>query len=111
MIKILIAVVTCEKFKARADEQRATWVPRIQSADVRFFLAKQDRDPLPDEVFLDVSDDYNSLPSQVRAMFRGAGANGYQKVMKLDDDTYVHPDRMMANVPPQDYAGFLNATP
>jgi hypothetical protein len=103
--------VTCEKFKARADAQRQTWVPLIRGADVRFFLAKQDRDPLPDEVFLDVPDDYKSLPQKVRATYQWALANGYTKTMKTDDDTFVHPVRMMAAVPPQDYVGFLNGTP
>jgi hypothetical protein len=110
MSKILLAVVTCEKFKERADAQRASWVPRIQGADVRFFLAKQEREPLPDEVFLDCPDDYKSLPAKVKAMYQWAIANGYQKVCKLDDDTFVA-SRMMSTVPPQDYAGFLNATP
>jgi len=109
-MKPLIAVVTCEKFRSRADAQRQTWVPLIR-ADVRFFLGKQDRDPLPDEVFLDVPDDYHSLPQKVRAMNQWALANGYDKGLKLDDDTYVVPDRMMAAVPTQDYVGFLNATP
>jgi hypothetical protein len=110
MSKILIGVVTCEKFKERADAQRASWVPRIQGADVRFFLAKQDHDPLPDEVFLDCPDDYKSLPAKVKAMYQWAIANGYQKVCKLDDDTFLA-SRIMTVVPPQDYAGFLNATP
>lgn len=111
MSKILIAVVTCEKFKTRADAQRQTWVPRIQGADVRFFLGKQEREPLSDEVFLDVPDDYKSLPHKVRAMHQWALASGYTKVLKTDDDTYVHPVRMMSAIPPQDYAGFLNGTP
>jgi hypothetical protein len=112
MSKILIAVVTCgdPKFKARADEQRASWVPRIQGADVRFFLAKQEREPLPDEVFLDCPDDYHSLPLKVKLMFQWALANGYQKVMKCDDDTFVA-SRIISAIPSQPYAGFLNATP
>jgi hypothetical protein len=111
MPKILIAVVTCERLKERADAQRASWVPRIQGADVKFFLAKQDREPLPDEVFLDAPDDYHSLPLKVKLMFQWALANGYQKVMKLDDDTFIAANRIMSAIPPQPYAGFINATP
>jgi len=107
-----MAIVTCEKFKHRADAQRATWIPQIKGADVKFFLAKQPRDPLPDEVFLDVPDDYKSLPIKVKHMFIWARANGYIRTMKLDDDTYVHPTRMLAALPyDRDYVGFLNATP
>jgi hypothetical protein len=113
MSKVLLAVVTCgdPKFKERADVQREVWVPKVVGADVRFFLAKQDREPLPDEVFLDVPDDYKSLPTKVRAMQQWAVANGYQKVCKLDDDTLVMPERMLASIPEQDYAGYLNGTP
>jgi Galactosyltransferase len=111
MPKILIAVVTCEKFKARANAQRTSWVPRIQGADVRFFLARQPREPLPDEVFLDVSDDYKSLPAKVKAMFQWAVANGYNRTMKLDDDTFVAANRIISAVPLTPYTGFLNATP
>lgn len=110
-MRLLIAIVTCERFKARADTQRQVWVPAVHGADVRFFLAKQAREPRPDEVFLDCPDDYHSLPLKVKMMFTWALANGYTKTLKLDDDTYVHPDRLLASVPPQDYAGFLNATP
>jgi hypothetical protein len=114
-MKILLAVVTCgdPKFKARADEQRATWVPRIQGADVRFFLAKQSREPLPDEVFLDIPDDYKSLPAKVKAMFQWALSNGYTKCAKMDDDTLIIPSRFMGIIlsETRPYFGFLNATP
>lgn len=111
MDKLLIAVVTCEKFKDRADAQRQTWVPLVRGMDVRFFLGKQERTPQPDEVFLDAPDDYHSLPLKVQRMFQWALANGYTKVLKADDDTYIYPDRLLPSIPPQDYAGFINATP
>jgi len=110
-MKILLAVVTCERFKFRADAQRATWVPLVKGADVRFFLAKQERDSLPDEVFLDCPDDYHSLPLKVKLMYQWSLANGYTKTLKADDDTLLVPDRLLAAVPPQDYAGYLNGTP
>jgi hypothetical protein len=111
-MKILLAVITCgdPKFKARTDIQRATWLPSVKDADVRFFLAKQDREPLADEVFLDVPDDYLSLPTKVKAMFSWSVANEYTHTLKLDDDTVLHPQKLLANIPTQDYTGFLNNT-
>jgi hypothetical protein len=110
-MKLLIAVVTCDRFKDRADAQRATWVPLVSGADVRFFLARQTREPLPDEVFLDsCPDDYNSLPLKVKLTFQWALANGYTNAMKCDDDTYINPN-LVISMPTQDYVGFLNATP
>lgn len=110
-MKVLIAVVTCEKFKKRADDQRATWVRDAKGADVRFFLAKQDRDPLPDEVFLDVPDDYESLPLKVRAMHVWARAHNYGLIFKTDDDTYVNVANLLADLTTKDYVGFINFTP
>ena len=111
-MKILVAVVTCDRFKHRADEQRATWVPLVgDRATVKFFLAKQGREPLPDEVFLeDCPDDYNSLPLKVKLTFQWALANGFQQVTKLDDDTYLCPNNFFVGPPSHDYTGFLNAT-
>lgn len=109
--KPLLAVVTCEKFKHRADAQRATWVPLVgDHATVKFFLAKQDRDPSPDEVFLDVPDSYEHLPLKTQAAVKWALENGFDHFVKLDDDTLIMPDRLFAAIPPQDYVGFMNAT-
>ena len=50
---------------------------------------------MPDEVFLDVKDDYASLPYKTRAMCRWALDNGYTHLLKADDDTYVYVDRIL----------------
>jgi Galactosyltransferase len=110
-VKVLVAVITCEKFKARADAQRATWAKGARGADVLFFLAKQDREPKPDEVFLDAPDDYHSLPVKVRAMHQWAGSHGYDLIFKTDDDTYVNVPNLLTALPLKDYVGFINFTP
>lgn len=62
----------------------------------------------PDEVNLEVKDDYPSLPLKVQAMFRWAFRQGYDYVFKTDDDTFVHPDRLLAAFNPNlDYEGFV----
>jgi hypothetical protein len=112
--KILIAVVTCgaEKFAARAAAQRETWVKDVKGrADVRYFLARQAREPLEDEVFLDCDDSYKALPYKVRAMLVWALANGYTLVFKTDDDCYVRVDNLLLDPPRAHYVGHLNDTP
>ncbi len=79
---------------------------------MRFFIGEPiSVDPLPDEVYLEVPDDYEHLPHKVKAGYQWALANGYNKVCKMDSDVCVHPVRLMVAVPPQDYVGFLNGTP
>jgi hypothetical protein len=101
---LLFAIVTCEARKDQADAQRETWVKDVIRADVRFFLAKQDRPALPDEVFLDVDDGYASLPAKVREISRWADKQGYLRLLKLDDDVVLFPGRMIE--PQGHYAGW-----
>lgn len=106
-MSILIAVVGCEARKAQMDAQRRTWVPDAIRAgfDVRFFLARQEREALPDEVFLDVCDNYQSLPAKVREVSRWAVSEGrYLQMLKTDDDVVIFPTRIIK--PQVHYAGW-----
>lgn len=111
----LVAIIGCHKFKERADAQRVTWIPEMAEVpedkrfDIIFFLGRgANREPLPDEVFLDVEDDYQSLPYKVRAAMKWAVDHGYDKVLKCDDDTFVFSERIVHEVPTVLYSGRLN---
>lgn len=113
MIKVqkpLIAIVNCHRFKGRADSQRATWVKKIQGIDYKFFLGNGNREPEEDEVFLDVPDDYNSLPLKTQAIMQWALDRGYDAVFKCDDDTYVFPDKLKIILPTTPYEGRINGS-
>ena len=71
---------------------------------MRFFLAEQPRDPLPDEVFLSCGDGYESLPEKVREVNRWALAHNFDKLLKLDDDIVMFPSRV--TIPTCDYMGW-----
>lgn len=83
MAQVLIAVITCEKNRKRADAVRQTWAPGVKH-DLVF----------ADGAFLGVSDDYEQLPAKVKALCRYALANGYEWLLKIDDDTILYPDRL-----------------
>lgn len=110
-MKVLFAVITCAANTAKANAQRGTWVPLVRGADVKFFLARQDREPLSDEVFLNCDDTYYGLPTKVRAAVTWALGHGYELVLRLDDDAYCFPDRLMVNLPTHHYVGHVNETP
>jgi hypothetical protein len=90
-MKILVAVVTCHKFRSRADAQRETWIKDMRGADLRFFLGEGGDAERPDEVILPVRDDYRSLPQKCKLVFQWALDNGYDWCVKIDDDVYLRP--------------------
>lgn len=97
-MKILIAVTSCHAFRERADAVRATWAQCVPAeVDLRFFLGQGGAAPRPDEVHLDVPDTYAALPAKVQAMRRWALEHGYDGVLKVDDDTYLRPERFLAS--------------
>jgi hypothetical protein len=98
MSRILVAVETCARFKDRARSVRDTWMPDAVSLgyDVQFF----------DGARLNVPDDYLSLPFKTRAICAYAREAGYRNLLKVDDDTYVRPKKLV--VPSVDYAGRVN---
>lgn len=120
--KILFAIIACHR-KTYAPEathathqsgehndvawQRALWVDAAQSrVDVRFFYGgSAGREPLGDEVFLDVGDDYYSLVPKVRAVIRWARDAGYDYMAKIDTDVYVDVGKTLAGFLPVDYRG------
>ena len=97
MNRILIAMVTCEKFRAKADACRASWVRRVGDfADVRFFLGRGATQQDDREVLLDVGDDYFSLPAKVKETMLWSTAKGYDFTYKTDDDSFLIPERLAA---------------
>lgn len=104
--KVLYAVMSAHALQDRADAIRATWAPEVKDADVKFFLGRGDKPPLPDTVHLDVNDGYHYLSAKVQLLRRWALNHGYTKVVKIDDDTYLRPERM-AWMQAGDYVGRL----
>ena len=90
-MRLLIAIASCGKFRARVQALRDTWIPAVKDMDVRVFLGHH-AEPGQDEVQLDVPDDYKHLRHKVQAMFRWAVDQGYDYVFKVDDDVLVLPE-------------------
>lgn len=109
-MKTLIAIPSCHKFAHLRQACRDTWVGKWGSlVDVRFFLGRPIFPSTIDEISLDVPDGYKELPIKVRGMFRWILDNGYDRVFKCDDDTYVHIPRLLACGKDEfDYVGRLD---
>ena len=59
-MKVLIAVLSCELYRINGNNQamRDTWLPLVSGADYKIFMGQGSTCSQPDEVFLDVPDDY-----------------------------------------------------
>ena len=124
----LIAVVCCHAYaypkhdetrgghtsgenKNRSSAIRETWysdwLKYKDQIDLKFFYGRgANRCPDVDEVFLDCPDDYYSLPRKVQKIFEWTLANGYDQVLKVDDDVFVYVSRLVSAFGNDDYRGY-----
>lgn len=94
-----------------AEASRQTWIKNIQGADYKIFyghgLSGRRRtddivepgfyEPAFDEIQLDVPDGYMDVCTKIHEIIRWAYEQGYDYLFKVDDDTYVLPDRLLAS--------------
>ena len=81
-----------------------------QELHAEVFLRRRHQDLLDDEVLLrGVPDDYAHLPQKTIAICKYAQDNGYDFLLKCDDDSYLWIDRLMIEVHSiADFAGHIN---
>jgi galactosyltransferase len=98
-LKVLLAVVSCHRRTEFSDAVRKTWLPRVpKEVDVKFFLGTGvSRDLREDEVLLDCDDSYKGLPNKVQEIVRWAYTNGYDYVLKCDDDVVMNPESVLSS--------------
>jgi len=97
MKRLLIAVMSCNSRASFRAVIRDTWAPTVPTqADMRFFVGRGETQ-YADEVALDCEDGYMDIPEKVQAMVRWALANGYQYMLKCDDDVVLVPSKVVAS--------------
>lgn len=110
-MKTLIGVATCRPYLlTRVFHQRHTWVEDVKPdhGDVRFFVG--DGEPVlypayANIVELNCPDSYPERKHKVLAIIRWALEKGYDRLVKIDDDTYLRSERL-ASLGELDYGGF-----
>ena len=95
----------------RIQAVRETWAKDCthKNLTMKFFYGIGSTPMLDDEVRLPVPDDYEHLPQKTIAICKWALDNGFDYVLKCDDDSYVWVDRAMLEVNQVgDFAGYIN---
>jgi hypothetical protein len=102
MANSLIAIVSCHTRAAWRDAIRSTWLPLVPvGTDVRFFIGRPNADEVnesfSDEIYVDCNDSYQGLPEKVQCIVKWALSNGYDHVLKLDDDVVLNPEQLLVS--------------
>ena len=100
MANSLIAIVSCNTREEWRDAIRSTWLPLVpEGTRVVFFSGRgieaRTGPTHTDEVFLDCDDSYQGLPEKVQCIVKWALDNGYDHVLKLDDDVVLNPTALL----------------
>jgi hypothetical protein len=103
----------------RVNTMRETWLKDLP-VDYKFFYGNKLRppetrkgqtpitlrEPLADEVYLNCGDNYTSNPAKMKEMCKYAGNEGYDYLIRVDDDTFVYPNHLLLeNWLGHDYSG------
>lgn len=117
-VRILLAILSCHSNthghdwgSSLREAQRATWL-REATVEHRYFLGRGGGTAEADEVWLDVPDGYDSLPTKSLALIAWAYERDYEFIFKCDDDTYCRSDRLLqSGFETNDYSGFRKVSP
>lgn len=104
MLKVLLALETCGKYRTRRFAQRKTWL-KFMPADLhyRYFTGVQDGASVTipsdeeDVTTLLCPDGYNELILKTRSIIAWAVEREYDYLFKTDDDTYVDAHKLLAS--------------
>jgi hypothetical protein len=94
-LKLLIAIMSCEKDRWLHETQRQTWIADIpEGVDYKFFMGTGS--PLAsDEVILGCDDSYEGLCPKLKGICKWALEHGYTHIFKCDTDTCVWATRLL----------------
>lgn len=111
----LIGIMSCwrDKLNGCHDACRRTWMKyMVPNLSYKFFVGRGIGTLQPDEIMLDVPDDYEHLCEKSQAMCAWALANKYDFLFKADRDTYLSPKRLLVSgFEKYDYSGHFPGYP
>ena len=108
-MRILIAIKSCQEHMLAGyhDAIRQSWALFLpEHVDLRFFVGGSSSIATSsDEVELDCQDSYEMLPWKTKAIAEWSHTQGYDFSFLCDNDTFVHPSRLLDEKFDFDYRG------
>lgn len=95
-MKVFILICSAHSMRERRDGIRATWLKRLlPNMNHRFYVGQGPGAPAdePDVVQLDTGDSWSGLTHKIQAAFQHSLQFDYDWLFKVDDDSYVVPER------------------
>lgn len=110
---LLIAVVTCNAYRHRAEAVRKTWGREAKHVVYVVGRPGEPEELMGDTLYLDCPDSYESLTQKTFALCRYIHNHlDFDRVFKCDDDTFVNVAALNASHCPADFFGYVhNETP
>ncbi len=114
--RVLIGILTCEKYKGRADGIRNSWLKLLPPSYRALFIHGRPGQPERIEgdcLFLDCPESYETLPQKTHAFLQYAVSHlPFDYVFKTDDDTYLDLERFISfDKQDADYIGQFREQP
>jgi len=118
-LKTFLAIFSCHKYNYnlcgmhdwfsrpvydRLSGLRDSWLKDVD-CDYKIFKGRGACQPAPDEIFLNVPDDYYHSYLKIRGIINYTLSHGYDRLLKIDDDVYAYWDRLMEEGLVGDYSG------
>ena len=107
-MRICYVALTCEAYlKTRAVWQRETWLSAIDPEDSYVYLSALSHPEDPHILGCGTADDYQSCPAKYIAFFKGWDLSGFDWYFFVDDDTFVFPHRLKAELAKHDASEYV----
>ena len=107
---LLIAVVSCNAYRERADAIRNTWGRDARNIVYVVGRPGEAEEIVGDTLYLDCPDSYERLTEKTFALCRFIRSRfDFDRVYKCDDDTFVNVAALEAAHCPADFFGFVHS--
>ena len=103
-MKNVLLIYTCSKNADRRSAIESTWLPQI---DIPWYYVITNGEDLEPSVKIDCPETYESLGIKTYRVLEWFVQSGFDRMIKVDDDTYINSKKLNSLRLAHDYCGFM----